>query len=480
MDERLPLVESLPSDVTALGAFRHLSAQPHVAFLDSAVRDPQLGRYSFVAADPVAWIESHRRDDDGLGNLDECLQRWRSAPVAGLPPFQGGAVTMFGYELAGNFEKIEPSPLDEFQMPRFAAGIYDVVLAFDHQQSEGWIISHGFPEQSPAARRARAAQRLEHFRDLITTESLAAPLVRAPSSVSSGGGQRRPMIPQSQLAPQYATDRHPWITSDFSAGAYQDAVARAIEYIYDGDIFQVNLSQRLLHPATDASPRLYERLRERNPATFAAYFDLGLFQLCSASPERFLRVVGREVETRPIKGTRARTAIPEADLFAADELRLSDKDMAENVMIVDLLRNDLARVCTADSIRVTQLCEIESYEYVQHLVSAVEGRLRDDAGPLALVKACFPGGSITGAPKVRAMQIISELEPTVRGPYCGALGYVGFDGQMDTSILIRTITAGRGWWQLPVGGGIVALSDPLAEYRETWHKAEGMIRALEP
>lgn len=286
------------------------------------------------------------------------------------------------------------------------------------------------------------------------------------------------MIARSALAPQFAVANVPGLTSTFSREAYLAAVGRAIDYIVAGDIFQVNLSQRLLYPAQDHTSDLYLRLRERNAATFAAYFDLGEFQLASASPERFLSVRGGEVEARPIKGTRQRTRWPEADLFAGDELRESEKDRAENVMIVDLLRNDLARVCRPESVRVTQLCELESYEYVQHLVSAVRGTLRAECRPLDVLRAAFPGGSISGAPKVRAMEIIAELEPTARGAYCGSLAYVGFDGALDASILIRTITAGRGWWQFPVGGGIVAQSAPEMEYDETWHKAEGMVRAL--
>jgi para-aminobenzoate synthetase component 1 len=258
------------------------------------------------------------------------------------------------------------------------------------------------------------------------------------------------------------------------------AIERAIEYIRAGDIFQVNIAQRLLAAARDDSVSLYLRLRKRNPATFAGYFDLGDTQIISASPERFLRVTAGKVEARPIKGTRLRTALPEADLFAADEMLASEKDRAENVMIVDLLRNDLSRVCRGDSVRVTQLFRLETYEYVQHLVSVVCGTLAEGRTALDLVRAAFPGGSITGAPKVRAMEIIAELEPTARGAYCGALGYLGFDGTLDTTILIRTITAARGWWQAPVGGGIVAQSVPEREYEETWHKATGLLRAIEP
>jgi para-aminobenzoate synthetase component 1 len=251
-----------------------------------------------------------------------------------------------------------------------------------------------------------------------------------------------------------------------------------VDYICAGDVFQVNLAQRLVYPARDDSAALYQRLRRRNPAPFAAYFDQGQFQIVSASPERFLSVKDRLVEARPIKGTRQRTAHPEADLFAGDDLLQSEKDRAENVMIVDLLRNDISKVCRPDSVHVADLCRLEVYQYVQHLVSVVRGDLADTRGPLDLVRAAFPGGSVTGAPKVRAMQIIAELENTARGPYCGSLGYVGFDGSLDLSILIRTITAGCGWWQMPVGGGIVAQSDAQAEYEETWHKAIGLIKAL--
>jgi para-aminobenzoate synthetase component 1 len=280
------------------------------------------------------------------------------------------------------------------------------------------------------------------------------------------------------LAPQHEVPGRPGLTSNFSAEGYRTAVRRVIDYIHAGDIFQANLSQRLLHRATTSSAELYCRLRKRNPAPFAAYLEGGDWQIASASPERFVQVSDREVETRPIKGTRGRALRPEADLYAGDDLRASEKDRAENIMIVDLLRNDLSRTCLANSVRVSQLCGLETYEYVQHLVSVVKGQLKPDLSPLETLRTSFPGGSITGAPKIRAMEIIAELEPTARGPYCGTLGYLGVGGQMDTNILIRTITATRGWWQLPVGGGITAHSDPQRELEETWHKAAGLLRAV--
>ena len=276
------------------------------------------------------------------------------------------------------------------------------------------------------------------------------------------------------------------LTSNFSADQYMAAVQKCIDYIYAGDVFQINLAQRLLFPANCHAADLYVRLRQCNPAPFSGYFDLQRsadrnstnVQIVSASPERFIAVRDGIVETRPIKGTRRRTGSPLVDIHAKTELENSVKDRAENTMIVDLMRNDLSRCCTDDSIEVTQLCELEQYQSVLHLVSAVQGRLKPECDLVDLMEAIFPGGSITGAPKVRAMEIIAELEPNVRGAYCGALGYFGFDQTADFSILIRTITAAGGWWQIPVGGGIVSQSDPTNEYEETWTKAAGMLRAL--
>ncbi len=285
-------------------------------------------------------------------------------------------------------------------------------------------------------------------------------------------------MPVSQLAKSWPAPGLAGLLSNFSRDDYLRAVARAIEYIYAGDVFQVNLSQRLLYPATGDPLELYLRLRERNPAPFAGYFAHDDWVVASASPERFVCVNDGEVETRPIKGTRSRRSGPEADLFTRDELRESEKDQAENVMIVDLLRNDLSRVCAPGSVRVPELCRVETYETVQHLVSEVRGRLAGGKSAWDLLRAVFPGGSITGAPKVRSMEIIAELEPTARGPYCGSLFYVGYNGEADSSILIRTFTIRNGWIQCPVGGGIVAQSDPAAEYEETLVKAEGMLRAL--
>lgn len=464
---RLPLVEEIDPAPDPQGAFLRLRALPHCLWLDSARKHATLGRYSFLTADPFDYFELPVDGPDALAALAERMTPYQSSTVPDLPPFQGGAAGLISYDLGRELERLPEPRIDEFQLPALAIGLYDILLAWDHERQRAWIISHGWPEHDPDLRQRRARERLDEFRRRLTAEPRPAARHSA-----------RPAIRRESLAAQFPVGNITGLTSSFSREAYLQAIRRAIDYIVAGDIFQVNLSQRLLYPAHDDASDLYLRLRQRNAATFASYFDLGDFQIVSASPERFLQVRAGQVEARPIKGTRQRTRWPEADLFAGDELLGSEKDRAENIMIVDLLRNDLARVCRPDSLLVTQLCELETYEFVQHLVSAVRCTLRSECRALDVVRASFPGGSISGAPKARAMQIIAELEPTARGAYCGSLAYLGFDGTLDASILIRTITAGRGWWQFPVGGGIVAQSVAALEYDETWHKAEGLLRAL--
>jgi len=476
-----PVVVELSPAPDVEYVFRSLASLPHVVFLDSALRDTQLGRYSFLAADPFDFVRVQQAQPGALAQVADRMARFAAPTVADLPPFQGGAAGLLSYDLAHAFEDVARPRFDEFAVPALAVGLYDVVVAFDHQVGRAWIISQGFPETEPAERLRRARERAAAFQTRIAGSGLAA------HGTSNGWiaadirrGEIVDRIAESDLCPQHKVPGPEGLTSNFSQSAYLDAVQHAIDYICAGDVFQVNLSQRLLYPAETDAVELYLRLRRRNAATFAGFFDTGSFQICSASPERFLQLRGDRVEARPIKGTRGRLARPETDLYVGQELMASEKDRAENVMIVDLLRNDISRVCRAESVHVADLCRLESYAYVQHLVSSVRGTLREGCGPFELLAAAFPGGSITGAPKVRAMEIIAGLEPTARGAYCGSLGYVGFNGSMDTSILIRTITAGRGWWQLPVGGGIVAQSSPEAEYAETWQKAAGLLRALEP
>jgi para-aminobenzoate synthetase component 1 len=451
---------------------RKLSGFPHLAVLDSALAMGQLGRYSFVVADPFEVIRVSRPSADPLAGITRLLDEFdepRVDSLSGLPPFLGGAVGFFSYEFGRCFERIPSARHNEFDIPTAMFGFYDVVLAWDRERpGEGWIISQGLPEKDPKLRRERAESRLRQFNKLLRSSE---PVIEAPSV----GFQA---MAHGLTAPQYQT-RLPgsWL-GNFDSFGFRQAVEKAREYIYAGDIFQVNLAQRLMRPADLTSIELYGRLREVNAAPFACYFDGGPFQIVSASPERFLQVRDRVVETRPIKGTRRRTGDKVKDEEQKRQLLSSAKDRAENTMIVDLLRNDLSRVCEPNSIRVPQWFELEEYPFVVHAVSSVVGKLRESASMSDLIRATFPGGSITGAPKVRAMEIIAELEPTVRGPYCGSMGYFGFDGSCDFNILIRTITASRGWWQLQVGGGIVADSHSDAEEEETWIKAAGLVAAV--
>lgn len=468
---RRPLVEELATVPNVMAALTAMADQPGVLLLESVLHREPLGRYSFLTADPFAWFDLPQTQygADPFAAIRETMDRFRAETLPDLPPFQGGAAGLLGYELGRTWESWPRADCDEFQFPDMAVGLYDWVLAWDHAAGRAWIISHGFPETDAARCRIRAARRTEFVRNRLKTAM--AGRIEMPTG---GIHARRAKIG----IPQWPAPGPEGLTSDFSRDDYLKAVERTIAYIHAGDIFQANVSQRLLASLRERPLELYRRLRGCNPAPFAGYFQHDDWAVASASPERFLSVRDRLVTTRPIKGTRQRRNGPEADLLTRDELRESIKDRAENVMIVDLLRNDLSRVCAPGSIDVPQLCTVETYETVQHLVSEIRGTLRSDCDAWDLLSAVFPGGSITGAPKVRAMQIISELEPTVRGPYCGSLFYNGFNGRFDSSILIRTFLCRHGWIQCPVGGGIVAQSDPADEYEETLHKAEGMLRAL--
>ena len=444
---------------------------PGCVWLDSSLTLNNLGRYSYLAADPVTTLRIDKPHAQALDTIGKFCQRFYRPALPDLPPFQGGWMGWFGYELGACFERLPTFRFNEFQFPLAALGLYDVVLAWDHARGQSWIISQGIPK-SGKAREQQAYRRMQQF--LAHIESDAAP--KDPRPITAVGTKP---LPTNRLAPQFPTRWSNHWTSNFSSEDFRNAVARAVEYVHAGDIFQVNLAQRLLHRARCSAADLALHLRNTNPAPFAGYADFGRVQIVSTSPERFLTLQQDRIEARPIKGTRPRMSDPVADQGIAQLLRTSPKDRSENVMIVDLLRNDLSRVADADSLCVSQLCELEGYRYVWHLVSTIEARLQSGKSAIDIIKATFPGGSITGAPKIRAMEIIAELEPTCRGPYCGSLGYISLAGDMDLNILIRTITACDGWWQLQVGGGIVAESQPALEEQETWHKAEGILRAID-
>ena len=364
-----------------------------------------------------------------------------------------------GYDYGAVLEHLPPTRYDDLALPDVVLGRYDWVIAWDQQAGAAWLVSRGGPE-----------------RRRMVLERLASAEARSARHAPAG----EPW-PRGAAAPAYASDAAADIglRSTFTHRGYLNAVAKVREYIVAGDIFQANLSQRFQAPLREQPFDLYRRLRRRNPAPFAAYLAFDDLTVLSASPERFLRLdPDGQVETRPIKGTRPRGLGPMHDAALGRALAESVKDRAENVMIVDLLRNDLSRVCRPGSVRVPELFALEQHPTVHHLVSTVLGVLEPGADAVDLVRAAFPGGSITGAPKVRAMEIIAELEPTRRGVYCGSIGYLSATGAMDTSIVIRTFVLRDGELYFQAGGGIVADSDPELEYRETLDKAAGLIATL--
>ena len=424
-------------------------------WLDSAATGSAQGRYSFIAFSPFKTLTCKNAQDNPFEQIAGLLAQYTLTPIAELPPFQGGVAGMFGYELGSYLEKLPHAKNDHLAFPDLMVGCYDLVIAFDHTQNRSWLFSSGFPEPDQQKRKTHALARMAYAKDL-----LAKPVTLPPVN--------------------NATVLNEDIHSPFTQKSYEQTVNEVIEYIRAGDIFEANVSQCFsaeLPTALDPFD-LYRRLRQNNPAPFAAYLQMGEYVVASASPERFLQLQNGVVQTRPIKGTRPRHVDPIQDEASGKELVASEKDWAENVMIVDLMRNDLSRVCLPHSIKVPQLCALESFATVHHLVSAVEGTLREGLGAIDLLKATFPGGSITGAPKIRAMEIIAELEPTLRGPYCGSIGYLGFNGFVDLSITIRTYVINGQKITFQTGGAVTIDSDPTEEFEETLAKARALRRTL--
>lgn len=459
-------IHQLDPELSVSDALQKFADWPFLVVLDSAAhirsRD---ARYSFLTADP---LEVLRLDRVAFGDdpFTQFRQWQKRLPVPDqgqdCPPFCGGIAGLMSYELGGAFERIPVAPVDEFETPALLAGLFDWAIVWDHIQHTVRLCVLRLNDESHQAAAADQAKRVQQVLAVLNEES--------PRQSVGGSAAASGVKPDAKSVP---------FQSSFDRESYLSVIERVIEYIRAGDIFQANLSQQLTAAWDGSAVELFQHVRRRNPAPFCGLLRHADVAVVSASPERFLKVTAnRYVETRPIKGTRRRQQSPIADLYTGDELATSEKDRAENVMIVDLLRNDLSRVCSPGSVKVTGLCEVEVFETVQHLVSTVIGELRSGLDVWDLCAASFPGGSITGAPKIRAMEIVAELERTVRGAYCGSLFYLGPEGHFDSSILIRTFTLKDGRVQFPVGGGIVADSHPVDEYDETLHKASGMLRAL--
>lgn len=469
--ERYPLISEVFTPLNAAEAFELFHQRPFSFFLDSGMDPENLGRYSFIGSDPFLVLKSRgneiafldpKEGESKRGNpfeaLDELLKEYTIEPCPSPTPFVGGVAGYFSYDLCHFIERLPSTAVDDLQLPECYLAFYDLVLTFDHLEGKTYIASSGFPEQEEEKRLKRAAERLQEVKERLLT---------------------RPSPPTKEPIPS-RNNRALGITlrSNFSRQEYLKAVEAAREHIAAGDIFQVNLSQRFEAGLPIPPYELYRHLRHINPAPFAAYLNFDEVTVLSASPERFLKLRGDLVETRPMKGTRPRGNSASEDEALARELQNSIKDKAENVMIVDLERNDLGKVCRFGTVQVRELWTLEKYATVFQLTSTVEGRLRQGENRIDLLKACFPGGSITGAPKVRAMEIIDELEPTKRSIYTGSIGYLSFSGEMDLNIVIRTILVKNEKAYLQVGGGIVYDSAPEAEYQETLDKAKALFQAL--
>jgi para-aminobenzoate synthetase component 1 len=447
-------VAALPYRPDAADYFDALADLPWAVLLDSGPSDWRRGRWDFLAAEPIATLVTRGQateiwDGQVTRSSDADPFQLLREVLAALPgpaelPFPGGAIGYFGYDLARRIERLPGHAASEGGMPEMAVGIYDWAVVLDHQAQTARLVSAGRRPMSDGAWHAL---------------------------------QGRFRTPAPQKARQVFHSLSP-ARSNMDSGCYHQAFNRIRDYIREGDCYQVNLAQRFQAPCTGDPWLGYRRLRAINPAPFAAYLNLPFGQVLSSSPERFLEVRGGHVETRPIKGTRPRQSDPAADAAQAGELAACGKDRAENLMIVDLLRNDLGKVCVPGSVETSRLFEVESFANVHHLVSTVTGRLAPGLDAIDLLRAAFPGGSITGAPKLRAMEIIEELEPDRRGVYCGAIGYLGFNGDMDTNIAIRTVVITAGQAHCWAGGGIVADSEWQAEYQECLDKASPMLRLL--
>ena len=462
--------------------------EPGVVLLRTSSFDSLSARYSFVAARPFLTFRSfgsrceitrhsspvtrHIQFGNPWQILDALLARCELLDEIDLPFPLGGCFGYWGYDLKNFTEpKLPRRAVNDLELPDCHAGFYDSLVVFDHHLGKTFVVSTGLAADGSRSEK-RAGEQMEFWKSALTTE------------VAGRAGSPLPAVERTLAHERRARSGAPYLQSNLSRADFLSAVEHAQRYIMAGDIYQVNLSQRLAARCDFSGWELFQQLGAVSPAPFSAFMDCDVgrrhrrFQIASSSPELFLRLSGSHIQTRPIKGTRPRDADPTRDAQLAYELQTSAKELAELVMITDLLRNDLGKVCEFGSVQTPELARLERFAQVQHLVSTVEGRLRAEVTHLAALAACFPGGSITGAPKFRAMEIIDELEPVSRGPYCGAVGYLGFNRESQLSITIRTAICKDGLAHFNVGAGIVADSQPEAEYEETLAKARGFLAAL--
>ncbi len=461
------LTEEVPNPPAPTDLFDLVAARPGSSFLDADPWAANRWNAACLGYDPFLTFtskgheiavslqgESRRLRGDPFQFVNGLFQQYRDGAVSHGRPTTG-VIGYFGYDLRHHLEKLPALAVDDLGLPDCVLNFYDLLFWFDPGSARLLVTSSGLPFPPGADRRRRARERLQEGLDLVRRASLAGP--RTPVE-----------LPRTE-AP---------LESNMSRNDYFKALEAVLEYIAAGDIYQANISQRFATRFSGDPWVLYQRLRSRFPAPFGAYLDCGAFQVLSNSPERFLLVQDRRISTCPIKGTRPRGMTLEDDARMIGHLRHDPKECAEHLMIVDLERNDLGKICKIGSVHVEQFETIETYHTLHHMVSTVGGVLEERTGPIDCLRATFPGGSITGAPKIRAMEVIDEVEPTARGLYTGAIGFIGFSGSMELNIAIRTaiVAAGRIYFQ--TGGGIVADSSPTREYEETLLKAETFFRTL--
>ena len=476
------LIESVDSPPSGAALFLKLSEKPVPAWLDANVDAGKLGRFSFLAADPFLKITAHGRnitEENCLSGektehqspffpfLDALQKRWQRPKESGFLPFESGLIGYLGYELGHQVESFTQTTINDLKMPDAFFAAYDALIAIDHLTNTTWLLASGLPEkaESPAARN-RAHQRLDELREIV-------------AGARKGEAKAVKREATNQKKTTQITSAEGQLEANFSYSSYQRAIRKILDYIAAGDIYQVNLSQRFATPFSGNHQEFYLHFRDLSPTPFGAYLETGEHCIMSNSPERYLLINDDYIETRPIKGTRPRGATTKKDLALGQELLLSPKDRAEHIMIVDLERNDLGRVAAYGSVHVPEMQILESYANVHHMVSTVAGRIRSGKSSSDCLFNSFPGGSITGAPKLRSMEIIDELESTCRGVYTGSIGYFDFSGDLDFNIAIRTAIACNNHLYFQVGGGIVADSDPGDEYQETRTKAAAFLKTLQ-
>ncbi|CAA9538710.1 MAG: Anthranilate synthase, aminase component [uncultured Solirubrobacteraceae bacterium] len=440
---------------TPVSAFLKLRGAGPAFLLESAEQGQRVGRWSFIGYKPrrvLRWSLADGGDPYALAAAE--VARHRQAPLPGLPPFTGGAVGFFGYDCVRAVEPLaEPNP-DVLGLPDMALMLTDVIVAFDHLKHTTTVLANVYAGEDTDAAYASATALIAEVR-----ERLAGPL--------------------PEPAPHPADREEPTFESNLEREAFEAMVSRIVEYVHAGDAFQVVPSQRWSAACPVEPFSIYRGLRAVNPSPYMYFLDFEDFQIVGASPEPLLTVTGRRVATRPIAGTRPRGADATEDSAIAAELLADEKERSEHVMLVDLGRNDLGRVCEYGTVEVETFMSVETYSHVIHIVSNVAGRLRDDVGAMDALRSVLPAGTLSGAPKVRAMQIIDELEPVKRGAYGGAVGYLSYAGELDTCICIRTVVAKDGMAHVQAGGGTVADAVPAYEFEESKAKARGVVRAIE-